>query len=654
MQARANQRKDAPTSEARTARRLLWLIPALILLGPLTFRLILTSAPISQRLADMLVVKLARQTNAAVQLSGLRFKMNFAPCLQNLEIYRVHGPFKVEIATSEACIERWASALGSGFHAIRLRLTHPSFALEGSRAPESDPQPDLKTPSSEDGGLQKRKNRVASLREIQILFDDFRLRWKDMPFPERFSSGDFGPIDGKLTVQVRGSQSAASVFVREPNSGATINGRITPTEQGWNFRSGFEGDLVPIFRSLLKASELDIRKIPTRGEVGANYETKSGRTTIDFDLEQIDVDMASTVVSSKRLVGFTAREKLRIEIDLNQESLRISEGVLETNGIPLLLSLNIAPKDDTHWFDIQADLKTTPFARLLRSVPGSEEPEMAKDISPNTLFALSFSMAGELQRVSTWQPRLEHRFQGMTETEGTGLEFLRKPFSYYPLTKEGRKKEPLVVGPGTRGWQRYARIPYIQRRAVLVSEDSTFFYHHGIEIEEMRKAIQQAIQSGKRARGGSTLTQQLVKNLFLTRDRTALRKLQELMMTFQMESVLSKAEIFELYMNLIEWGPDIYGLYRASKYYFGQKPQNLTPRQMVYLAAIIPNPVRLHQGFLKNRGGSRARSKVKFILGRLNRLGQLDDEDFELAKKERLTFVRHRAKRKPKPAAIKD
>ena len=217
-----------------------------------------------------------------------------------------------------------------------------------------------------------------TLREIQIVFDDLRLDWESMPVPARFASGTFGPIDGVITVQNRGSMSAASIAVREPATKSSINGRATPTPTGWNLSAGVEGDVVPIFGSLLDAASLDLRKLPSTGRIGVDYRSVERTMTVDLDLAQQDVDFANDIVSSSRLRGFTAREKMLVDVDLETGRLEIKDGLVEMNSIPLVFSVSVEPGDPSPTFAVGVDLRTTPLARLLRSVPGAVELEIVR------------------------------------------------------------------------------------------------------------------------------------------------------------------------------------------------------------------------------------------------------------------------------------
>ncbi len=618
------------------------MIPTALLLLVATTRIVVTSDWFSQQISSWIAGELAARTRSAVQMSGISFGWDFSPCFRDFEIYRFSGAYKLKATTREACVERWASAVGSGFHAIQVKLDAPSISIEGATA-ESPPTEEVTKTRTASGAVAKNN----ALREIQVVFDDLRLDWSNMPLPEKFAAGTYGPIDGNLSVQARAGKTSATFFVREP-SGSAMNGRIAPTPVGWDVSAGIEGDLAALFGPLLKAAELDIRKMLTRGRFGAVYSTQNRAATIDVDLEQYEVDLANDLVSAQRIVDFTARQQARISVDFVRGEVSMREGLVEVNGVPLFTSLAIVPGPNSPKFEVHADLRTTPLLKLLRSVPGAREPVFTKDVSPAVQFALSFSMSGELRDPTTWQPKLEHRVSGIgANGEGSGLELLNSTFRYYPLTKTGRAEEARLIGPGSPSWQPYARIPYVLRRCVIISEDSSFFFHNGIELVEVQDALREGLSSGEKARGGSTITQQLVKNLFLTRDRTALRKLQEVLLTFHLESTLSKEHIFELYMNIIEWGPDLYGIKEASLHYFGRKPENLNFREMAYLASIIPSPIPSHAHYEAGFVPPKHNAKVDLVLERLFKFNNLTQEQLDEAKLTKIRFTRPKKEAQP-------
>lgn len=133
--------------------------------------------------------------------------------------------------------------------------------------------------------------------------------------------------------------------------------------------------------------------------------------------------------------------------------------------------------------------------------------------------------------------------------------------------------------------------PYLIK-AVLIAEDDKFYRHSGFDIEGIKKAIEKDIKEKKLKYGGSTITQQLAKNLYLNPSKNPIRKFQEAIITWRLEKTLSKKRILELYLNVAEWGEGIFGAEAASRHYFGKSASQLTAREAARLAACLPNPIK--------------------------------------------------------------
>lgn len=162
-------------------------------------------------------------------------------------------------------------------------------------------------------------------------------------------------------------------------------------------------------------------------------------------------------------------------------------------------------------------------------------------------------------------------------------------------------------------WVPISRISGHLQRAVIVSEDATFYGHEGFDWEGIKVAAQKDFQKGRVVAGGSTISQQLAKNLYLSTKRTPWRKGQEAIITLMLEKNLEKRRIFEIYLNVIEWGDGVFGAEAAARHYFGVSAANLTPRQAARLAAMIPNP-RYYDHHRKDR---RLLRKTRIILSRM-------------------------------------
>jgi monofunctional biosynthetic peptidoglycan transglycosylase len=145
-------------------------------------------------------------------------------------------------------------------------------------------------------------------------------------------------------------------------------------------------------------------------------------------------------------------------------------------------------------------------------------------------------------------------------------------------------------------WTPYAAISPDIKRAVLVAEDINFFSHRGFELAELQNALEEALRDRELPRGASTISQQLAKNLWLSPSRNPWRKAKEAILTWQMERALSKRRILELYLNVVELGPGLYGVGAASQRYFGKAASELGPAEAAQLAAALPNPGVWHPG----------------------------------------------------------
>ncbi len=139
-------------------------------------------------------------------------------------------------------------------------------------------------------------------------------------------------------------------------------------------------------------------------------------------------------------------------------------------------------------------------------------------------------------------------------------------------------------------WVPFVRISRDAVNAVIVAEDGTFWSHAGFDWFEFRESIERNVTEGRAARGASTITQQLIKNLYFSPSKNPLRKMKEWILTWWMERTLSKRRILELYLNLIEWGKGIYGIEAAAQTYFGKPASALSREESARLAAVIPNP----------------------------------------------------------------
>lgn len=193
------------------------------------------------------------------------------------------------------------------------------------------------------------------------------------------------------------------------------------------------------------------------------------------------------------------------------------------------------------------------------------------------------------------------------------------------------KPHPFVVGPRNPWWTRSDSIPSEMEWAVIVAEDATFYQHEGVDVRAIKNAIKYDLEKNRLARGASTITQQTAKNLFLSREKSVTRKLKELYLAKRMEQVLSKGRILELYLNIVELGPMVYGIGHAARYYFDKPASSLTPRECAFFAAMLPGPQKVYNPY---RHLDRVMKRSDMVLKLLRQKGVLTEGEYRQAMAE--------------------
>ena len=178
--------------------------------------------------------------------------------------------------------------------------------------------------------------------------------------------------------------------------------------------------------------------------------------------------------------------------------------------------------------------------------------------------------------------------------------------------------------PRQQIWVPYGAISEHLKKAILISEDAAFYSHKGIDMNELKAALKKDWETLSFSRGGSTITMQLAKNLYLNPSKNPLRKIKEILIARQLEQALSKRRIFELYLNVVEWGRNVYGAEAAARYYFGKSAAELDPLEAATLAALLPSPRSSRERNLLYRRN--------VILGRLASVGYISSEEYQQAR----------------------
>lgn len=198
------------------------------------------------------------------------------------------------------------------------------------------------------------------------------------------------------------------------------------------------------------------------------------------------------------------------------------------------------------------------------------------------------------------------------------------------------EKRVRAIGPKAPGWVPASQVSHNLLMAIVASEDTAFFSHEGVDYHELKAALKKDLEERRFARGASTITQQVVKNVYLDRSKTVWRKIREILWARALDKTLTKMQILEFYVNLVEWGPGIYGIREASKHYFFVSPSELTAKQAAFLAMLLPSPVKYHQYFTQRKLTKWAARRVRQILNVMQSMRFIDQGEYQLALAEPL------------------
>ncbi len=243
-------------------------------------------------------------------------------------------------------------------------------------------------------------------------------------------------------------------------------------------------------------------------------------------------------------------------------------------------------------YEMKVAMPMTDAQKVFNSFPqGTFDALAGIQVSGKLAYNLNFYLDTSNPDAVQFDSSLKQDNFNVVKYGNTDLNKLNNSFVYTPYEK-GKPMAPRTIGPENPDYTPLTDIsPYLQH-AVMTAEDPSFYNHHGFITEAIRKSIAVDFKEKKFKRGGSTISMQLVKNAFLSRQKTMVRKIEETLIVWMIENkhIISKSRMLEVYFNIIEWGNNVYGIGEASRYYFGKTPAELDLGESIYLASIVPKP----------------------------------------------------------------
>ncbi|WP_066311916.1 transglycosylase domain-containing protein [Flavobacterium sp. TAB 87] len=328
-----------------------------------------------------------------------------------------------------------------------------------------------------------------------------------------------------------------------------------------------------------------------------NIEKSLGKLNIDGFSSIVNLKLNHPKIASKDVVIKHARFDYRFLLGENFVSID-SSSTMQLNQIQLHPYLSYQTEKDTIYI-LKVAIPKMPAQHFINSLPeGLFTHFEGMQATGNFDYTLDFLFNKNRPNTLVFDSKLNKENFKITQYGEANLNKLNGPFTYRAIINNVPQRG-ILVGNGNSNYTPLDQIsPYLQK-CVLTSEDPSFFSHRGFINEAFKQSILKNIRTKKFSRGASTISMQLVKNVFLTREKTLSRKLEEILLVYILENnrVASKARMLEVYFNIIEWGPNVYGIGEASRFYFQKSPAELNLNECLFLGSIIPSPKKFMYKF---------------------------------------------------------
>jgi hypothetical protein len=370
--------------------------------------------------------------------------------------------------------------------------------------------------------------------------------------------------------------------------------------------------------------------------------------TVEFDgnVQRVVAENSSLSVSA---VGpFDIRTKFTVDIDLGEKRIRSQQMLLDLrqkSGLdsPVVAAVKFDLQKSSIFGDrgyggtLTVDLKRSPCQAVLESLPVGFAPDLSGVTMQGYLDATVNLSLSQASADLEWS-KVQFDCSVVAAPAMYTASHLNGDFILERSFEDGRKVH-IPVDETQPNFAKLSRLPKYVLNAIVSSEDAGFWQHHGIEPKAIEEALERNSREGRAAVGGSTITMQTVKNIFLSRDKTLSRKAQELFLAWHLENVISKKRILEIYLNVVEFGPELYGIENASKRFFGVSASDLSLKQSIYLASLLPAPIPRFAYYCKGRITPNYEQLLSTLLRRMHALGRITEEEYSIASDERLQFV---------------
>ena len=339
----------------------------------------------------------------------------------------------------------------------------------------------------------------------------------------------------------------------------------------------------------------DVQKASLSMNAKVTLSGERDKLRLEGDGRVSSVSLQNKALSDEPIAGLDLAWRAKATFRLDRRRVEVDEGEVDLGQIRLTGNGTYERLGDEHQVRASFELPLVGCQAALDSMPKGLVAKIAGMRMAGT-FALKGKASFDTARLDrdyqvSWDTAVSCR---VTEAPvGIDVSRFTHAFEHTVYTPDGTPKQ-VETGPGTGAWVPYGAISKFMTTAVLTTEDGGFYRHRGFDAEAIRNSIRENLRKRKFVRGASTISMQLAKNIYLDRTKNLSRKLQEAVLTMYLEQVLTKDQILELYLNVIEFGPMVYGVGPAAQYYFHGDAGQLSLGQALYLSSILPNPKADH------------------------------------------------------------
>lgn len=413
-----------------------------------------------------------------------------------------------------------------------------------------------------------------------------------------------------------------------------------PVDPAADLKMSLTGGPVPLAALGLRRGDLgllDVEHSMVEADITMRLTGDGHRASAEVDAKLHDLSVEHRALSSEPVRGAELRLRGDVNFETDGSSLVVEKGELGVGRVGVTFSGALRRPGSGWALRGRVEVPATPCQAGLDALPAGLTPLIA-----GTRMDGHFALVTAVDFDSSKPDDADVHFSLGNGCKVTSVppeidvKKFRTRFRRRVYGPNGERVE-VEMGPGAEGWVPYGAISPFMTAAVLTTEDGGFRYHHGFDAGAIRNSIRDNLREGRFLRGASTISMQTVKNLYLEREKTLGRKIQEAVLTVYLEQALAKEDILELYFNCIEFGPMLYGIGPAAGHYFRSSPRELSVGQALFLSSILPSPK-------VGRFGPDGRLKAGWM-GYLRKLMQImmkrhliDETELRLATSEWLVF----------------